>query len=449
MGLPIDTQFIPHSSPCSSSTQGCIENHPHQTFSHAHKITTHKEAEDLLSLRKRPRITRQSSCHQLGRGGEIEDLSKRSGALWDCVKRKPNRLGGYIYKFKLKEQFDDITCTNHDEKAKRWKSSLEKQNHLFPALEKRGIRVLEWDPALSRDKGKWIQCLINDYLYNLYTTNLKNICSWNSAFENVDDLWNEVNSEEQLAKAANDAQKKAQVSPEVPFLWRLGYKSRLKDDGVYLYIPEKDALTANWEALREKYPHLSPLSIASGDGIAGDLAFVEANMSYDVLLSNGPEFLHDSLAHVVPMLILMLNTGIKGNPKYERRRFKIVRIIAKPYRTIMMIKRMLKEDFSQTSLQNFTLYISQMEKIESALGALADVLSNSDSYQSPIKKFKLQSTKFGALWRNLDWKEYWSQKFGAENINYSLLRLTWSEMLKTERSFDQFVNKGRKYDALK
>lgn len=58
----------------------------------------------------------------------------------------------------------------------------------------------------------------------------------------------------------------------------------------------------------------------STKGIADDMEFIEAYFAHDSLLSSGKEFFHDHVAHIIPTIHLMLNSGVDTNPTYEKER---------------------------------------------------------------------------------------------------------------------------------
>lgn len=97
----------------------------------------------------------------------------------------------------------------------------------------------------------------------------------------------------------------------------IGYKTESTRDGrLILYLLDKDALIANWNKYCTKNPELKlpPLDIVDGEGIAGDLEFVEALLHHDALLSRGKEFVHDSTAHIIPTLQRIVDAAKTKNP---------------------------------------------------------------------------------------------------------------------------------------
>lgn len=393
----------------------------------------YREAEEVVTKTPRPHLLRQLSAHHLDRCGDLENLSQKSGYLWDCVKRIPNKLGGFIFKFKLKEEYDDITIADRGEKIKRWCASLHKQGSIFPAIEKRGCRVLDWDPKMSREK--WLEHIVDDEFNNAFTITLKNSKSNILCFDQRCELiWNNLKSSLSMENFKERIDKSLKIIPETPSLLALGYKSRMRKKGLYLYIPDREAVLANWEKLRETRPSLPVLNILSSNGIADDAAFVTAFLAHGILLSDEKEFLHDSLQHVVPSIILMLKSDQNGNPNYHAEKFLAAKLIISGYRTIMITKRVLEKD-SHGLLGSVVLLIkTHIPKIEAALAALADYLSNFSNYKLTMNGSPSEANKFVVIWDSPDWKNYWSQRFGEANMNYDLLKSVWNQMLEISKT---------------
>jgi len=90
-------------------------------------------------------------------------------------------------------------------------------------------------------------------------------------------------------------------------LQRIGYGSFSNASDVYLDLPDLEAIVAGYEKLRETRPKCPPLRIISGKGIAGHIEFSRAYTLYDIYLSVGIEFVHDSIYHAARVLEMMIS----------------------------------------------------------------------------------------------------------------------------------------------
>ncbi|MBS0615980.1 MAG: hypothetical protein JSR58_05455 [Verrucomicrobia bacterium] len=93
------------------------------TSASTQKVERVKKAKEAEDLHKSERITRRNSFSQLNTAQrtEKEEIAAKSGEVWTCVSRKPNKLGGYIYSFSRRIMSTD-EMFQHDEK-------------LYPAVE--------------------------------------------------------------------------------------------------------------------------------------------------------------------------------------------------------------------------------------------------------------------------------------------------------------------------
>ncbi len=155
----------------------------------------------------------------------------------------------------------------------------------------------------------------------------------------------------------------------------LGYSWNRDGNVTNLNLPDREALIANWKKSQEDCPELPSLDIVSSDGIADDIEFVEAYFSHDALLSSGKEFIHDSIFHVLPLLtqIGYLRSGSFNHPKdpsYKKERARLVKALAKIYRTLMIAKKQIEEGKSNISkdlLPKLFLLLGYQTDVVSAL----------------------------------------------------------------------------------
>ncbi len=403
---------------CSSSSCASTPT-PHQSKidTQRQKIGAHKEAEEVLCKRAKPPLKRQSSYHQLQPGGEIEDLSQQSGEMWDCIKRFPNKLGGYIYKFKLKKEYDDITPTDREEKRNCYQAAILKNAAIYPAVERTGRSVLDWDRKIEEKRKQWMTHLVYEQLFRSCNSNI---------------------TERMILRFMSMAI--IRVSPEVPDLHVLGYESSWGKNGVYLRLPDREALLANWETLREIHPGLRPIDIVSSEGIADDLTFVETYQTHDALLSNKEERIHDTFVHVIPNIKLILASGIQDNPTFDHYKFNLVREINKEYRCLMITKRGLEDGTLNISEQMKSLLKMHIPKIEATLGAITDNDAARSSYPVPrpqhLSYNYFSFDRFNHFWNSPDWNLYWSRRFGDKSAYYQSLQTIRLLMKDIEVQFD-------------
>jgi Leucine-rich repeat (LRR) protein len=182
---------------------------------------------------------------------------QREDGLWACVDYHPQESGGQ-YGFSLKSKFT-LKDGNID------RPGIENQiDQQFPAVERGPHELLD--------------------VFDL---------SRSSAAKNA------------LASSSNDALEGGVFS-------RLGFALLIDNPNevplnmanCILVVPDIEHLTTCWETLREDYPELDlpELDIVWAAGIAGNMDFVEALMTHDALVSDGPEFMHDMTVHVAQVM---------------------------------------------------------------------------------------------------------------------------------------------------
>lgn len=292
---------------------------------------------------------------------EQQRISQLHGALWECVGCEQSSSGvGYNYKFKLRDEYNDITP--HPDRSKRNAAQIEKMNAIYPALESSGMDMLH---KLSVGIGR-----IGNY--------------------------------------SNE-------------LGQLGYKYEY-EAGVYLYLPDREALLASWDKLRENRPELPPLDIQESDGIADDLDFVKAYFTHDGLLSSGKEFLHDQHFHIIPLITLLLSSeqpSLSGtNPSYKQTKASIVKILSKTYHRILMGRELCKTNILNIPEEELALLKKHLPKIETLLGIFVDYISAESSY-SGLSSWKHErvyaDNAFFNPWINPQsrWRSYLEKKFGS------------------------------------
>ena len=337
------------------------------------------EAEDII--KKRESITRYRSLPNLlelkGMATEKEAILKKTGIIWECIHRTPDKSGGYIYSFKLKDKFNP--CYDTPDDCKKTLALFNKNKEIFPAIE----------PSIQ-------QILIYSDL--------------NSNSETFD--------KESLF--------------HFKFLKDLGYESFFKEDQFYFNVPDREALMARFKVLQEKYKELSSLDIASSKSVSGDIEFTEAYLTHDVLLSDGIEFLHDHIIHLAPTILLKLSA--LSDVTYKKNKFTLVTYLMKFYKSLLINHRVLAENKSEIPLHELKVFKEDLKKVEATLGALVDSISSLPSFEMISEFFlgKQPVINLQTLWENPLWKNYWNKRFGeeADTVNFEAILQKLSEREK-------------------
>lgn len=347
-----------------------------------------KEAEDLS---KTPRkLTRQVSLRDVksGEKSEAAEIEKKEGGLWHCLSRTPNKEGGYIYHFQLKPEFDDITP--HPDIEERRETNAAKTKEMFPAIETIGSRYALLDPKADQDTK--IEACIDDaikvgppFIARMHREHIKSRLS------------EEIESQIQ----------------EHLILQDLGYKAERTEDGVYLSLPDQEALLAKWELLRETRPTLPPFDIISSEGIATDIDFLEAFFTHDALLSTGKEFVHDHLSHVSSQILLLLS----GTPlDYKEERVRQIKKFARSYRNLIVVKRHIEEGKVHRPKEELERIKKRLNQFEAVLGAAVDVTSNYSSYTY----LRQLNVTFGMVTLDPKFRDVWVKRYGDEGLHPDL-----------------------------
>lgn len=96
---------------------------------------------------------------------ESGEIKRRSGKLWDCIGRKPDESEGFLYRFKLKEEYNDLASEEH------YQAQLAKNDEIFPAVEAGGFSLLFLDP--KTDKESFANQLANRVIESYVKTQLR------------------------------------------------------------------------------------------------------------------------------------------------------------------------------------------------------------------------------------------------------------------------------------
>ncbi len=332
--------------------------------------------------------------------GEIEQ--KHSG-MWACVERIANPSGGYLYRFKANEAYDPLVVEEKEKMLERSRAFLTQQDELYPAIEPSSSSMLIFDPA--RDEESCLQPFIEE--------------TCRRRGEGV--------NKELMAKYVKSSL--SHVSYRNIFI-RLGYEASQTKDGTYITMPDREALLARWQELRESQVDLPQLDIISSQGIADDSSFIEAYLRHDVLLSTGKEFIHDSNTHVIAVLTLMLTSGKNEYLTYAGWRSRIVDLIRPEYQRIKTVKELISNPDSGIPKATLVALQRDVPKVEALLSAFVDAIWSHDTYTTldrmiGAKSLLDQIIPFAA---NPKYKKYWEGRFGKDQMSSEIIENTWAQI---------------------
>lgn len=321
-----------------------------------------------------------------GRSARLSEIEKiqRSGEMWECKERMPDRHSNGNIYVFKLKDEYDYTKGNW---AQKFKNIIEKQESIFPATE----------PIVSDMKSL------------------------------QDDLRGEGCSR---------------------YLKDLGYDTIRSEDGLYFHLPDKEVLMARWELLRQKMPNLPKLDIASSEGVADDISFIETYFTHDALLSSGKEYLHDHFAHIIPILhIILESTGrlnaFPNSSAYAQERNRLVKLIIPAYRRIMIAKREIDEGIRRLSGDQLSEIEKNLCVIRASLSAIVDGLSNLSSLCAVenIDKREIESQLKSKLFQSEHWRGYFKRRFKIQDTDVKQLANLWVQIEEIEATFDRLRKK--------
>ena len=337
-----------------------------------------KEVEDLPSFTSRPILKRRGSFQtdQMDWSKKIieaEDLKQKSGHMWNCEKRTPDNYSDG-YVYTFKIK---APYDDSDQNIPNYEDITanvdQKIEEIFPAAELSIDGAYYFFKGFNEDQTKLLQ-------YLGYS------CDLNSA---------EIN------------------------------------------LPDRETLIARWEKLRESDPKLPRLDIASSEGTADDLAFVEAFFSHGALLSTGIEFVHDSIFHIIPAIISASEGNISPEDLQEKeRKRELAHVIIGAYRKLMIAKSEIEKGSIKLTPSDKKKLLSKIALAQAALGAVTDGAA------SELKETGLQAKEFleGKLMAD-NWKDYLGKRFSYEGLVLETLEAVWKEISQIEQSYND-MRKG-------
>ena len=373
-------------------------------------------------IKDSPKLTRRSSAHQLGRTANLlteqEDIEKKSGEIWKCVGRKPDKdSSGYIYRFKLDDKYNHFTGNDRENKLS---ASKKKTDEMFPAIE----------PTLLEEI-----IILHPRLINL---------SRDSKEQFLKSNFTEISSTYSFNKLAYYIEQRRDSGN---LLQHLGYRLSIKTDGVYLHLPDRETLLSRLEKVREVFPSFPKFDLVSSEGIADDISFVLAHLLHDAVLSDGKEFIHDHMFHVKHALTLV-STFVSQNrmDEYSTEKKKFIKGILNGYRKLMIVKTELDAENSKHTENKLGFLKEHLEKIETLLGMYVDVLTaveTDDQFlNSPFSNLLEIQYKSVMGDGNLDWKAYMQRRFGENDPGLDALGDLWNQFVEVEQKFDDLRKNG-------
>lgn len=268
---------------------------------------------------KRPVLVRQLSSPNLRKDYTSEKtlMSAREGVIWNCVATNLDTYGGRRYRYRLNDQFDHITNGDPDNVIE---SRLMTQIYAsFPATEPTPTTVI-------------------------------------SDLEGLDDTI--------LGKnwiALNPVLKRGGTA--VRIIGReLGFSIEYTPWGVYLTLPDKEAIEARYQRIRSVLTKLHPLTILSVSKIADDHSYTFGLCVVDGIQAIN-EFIHDSADHIIGKLVQMFEQVIVGSfihkelfsrthetssKTYPMYNFRCAKLIFQQYRNLEMMKQMACAKYTGT-----------------------------------------------------------------------------------------------------
>ncbi len=286
---------------------------------------------------------------------EEAEVNRRSSVFWECLDRQKNDGAGFIYQSVARAKYDDYLPT-----TRAFMKSLgsAKLAELWPDLEL-------------------------------------------SAWEAIALLGPRV------IKDANETKReiaiRAKTREHLGALSQLGFKVERKEGKTYLYLPDREALLANWEKLRSQKPELPELTIQSTDNTAEHLAFVATYLNFSALLSTGDKFIHDHLFHIIPTLALILSSP----STYKETKARIVQVLKPTYESLMV-----RKEARSAWIKNC------FPKIEATLGAWTDIFASLNNAKDVEIVTKLFNKNFFRDWSTLRWSRYFVRTFGRYDRGY-------------------------------
>ena len=198
----------------------------------------------------------------------------------------------------------------------------------------------------------------------------------------------------------------------------LGFGVRVDEQGTVMWLPGTRELERRWADLQQKNPKLADLSILEAEGIASDFAFIEGNVTHDVIVSRDKEYVHDYTMHLVPQIELLTTLAGIG---YDYRNYKhsVVKSLFGLYKRVLSVRHKLK------GLDpSFPISGTEVDMLARSLGAVVDV---STALEVPVDPLGFLERARMLLQKKTD--EYYraaTESFPGENLRK--MPLLWTRL---------------------
>ncbi len=204
------------------------------------------------------------------------------------------------------------------------------------------------------------------------------------------------------------------LKEDILLLKEFGFDFRKDENGIFLRIPDRDHLQA---CIQKAYPELNE-EIINSEGIADDISFIHAFLERFLLISDGKEFVHDSIFHVVPTLKFIKNHGLAS--------FRSFRQISRNH-----VAKLLEKVEKSEQLDHDPILKG---KIITMIGVDADGLWSRGS-ERDVQQIHSQLTPDEPLmstWSDSSFQYYWQRTHGEE-IDFDRAKALWGQPFPKEQ----------------
>jgi len=371
-----------------------------------------KKEDDLSEQRKKIHRNADTPVPSLcNRVSKQDGVSNKSGVMWKAIDQEPDTYGGNRIRFKLEKRFDDITPSRG--RLKRRDSIAEQIVKSFPAVEPHFGLLLGLDPTI--DKDEWIPKLVGEK----YEKELQGIFSSAQDAEDAQRAWIESNKKQVI----EDFTTLDLWYRKMLMVRQFGYECHRTEEGVYLIIPDREALEARWNKIRQEHPELPELGILPQSGIADDRSFIKAFFSHHRVLSEDKEFIHDQIFHIISLLNLIVE------PLFKQYILKKREKIAQFQQRIQHVMEQI-ENIPPAQAKEIKQHI---ELLEASLSAYMDVFNTNNTFDfSDIGMSDLLE-----VWENPLWVQYFKNRFGDTYIGGKKLKDLWGLLAEVEKNLTE------------
>jgi hypothetical protein len=264
---------------------------------------------------------------------EIYETLHKSGQMWDCIARQRVPKAGFLYTFQLKPEYRDPAQYE------------KKQKEIYPAIEA-GIE----EPAFFL-----LKAAIQEKIKIL-----------------KEELGKETRETQQQTIQKSLTELELRLS-HYTMLEAIGYREGISSRT--LILPDRETLLYLYHQYRIDHPEsdLPELTIASSSGIASDLDFVQANIDFDGILSDGVEFMHDHVAH----LLILLRRASLGTKKFMEIKEQKIRLYTENLDKLNRLKAEINNpDSAFITRKQARVFLRYLPILETLLGAYVDSMTN-------------------------------------------------------------------------